>query len=116
MTIGTRLFTWLRGRVVGTDGDGNTYYTEKPRTGLRARRWVIYKGAVEASAVPAEWYSWLHYTSDQPLPTQGRRPWQKPHEPNFTGTAASYRPVGHDYKGGQRPQASSDYESWTPGA
>src|SRR5438445_331736 len=35
MSIGTRLFTWLHGRVVGTDGDGNVYYTEKPRPGTR---------------------------------------------------------------------------------
>jgi NADH:ubiquinone oxidoreductase subunit len=116
MSIGTRLFTWLHGRVVGTDGDGNVYYTEKPRPGLRPRRWVIYNGAAEASAVPPEWHSWLHYTTDQPLPTQGRRVWQKPHLPNATGTAASYRPAGHDYQGGQRARATGDYESWTPGA
>jgi NADH:ubiquinone oxidoreductase subunit len=116
MSIGTRLFTWLRGRVVGTDADGNVYYTEKPRSGLRARRWVMYKGEAEASAVPAEWHSWLHYLSDQPLPTQGRRSWQKPHLANATGTATSYRPAGHDYQGGQRATAHSDYESWTPGA
>lgn len=116
MTIGTRLFTWLRGRVVGTDTDGNVYYTEKPRPGLRARRWVMYKGAVEASAVPAEWNSWLHYMTDEPLPTTGRRPWQKVHLPNATGTAVSYRPAGHDYQGGQRARTHSDYEPWTPGA
>lgn len=116
MTIGTKLFTWLRGRVVGTDGVGNVYYTEKPRGALRPRRWVVYKGAPEASSVPAEWHSWLHYTTDEPLPMQGRRAWQKPHVPNVTGTAASYRPAGHDYNGGQRARSTGDYESWTPGA
>ncbi len=29
MTIGTRLFTWWRGELVGTDQLGNRYYREK---------------------------------------------------------------------------------------
>src|SRR5471030_1164552 len=29
MTIGTRLFTWWRGELVGTDQLGNRYYNEK---------------------------------------------------------------------------------------
>ena len=41
-------------------------------------------------------------------------PWQKPHLPNATGTAASYRPPGHDYEGGHRARATGDYEAWTP--
>jgi hypothetical protein len=28
MTLGTRLLTWLRGELVGTDSDGNRYYRE----------------------------------------------------------------------------------------
>ena len=115
-TIGTRLFTWLRGRVVGRDGEGNVYYEERrPRRGLRVRRWVIYAGAVEASRVPPEWHAWLHYTVDAPLP-QGQRPWQKPHLANLTGTPDGYRPPGHDYAGGRRAAATGDYEAWTPGA
>ena len=116
MNIGTRLFTLLKGRRVGADGAGNVYYTERrPRPGLRARRWVDYAGAPDASAVPAEWHSWLHHTTDAPLPEAGRRPWQKPHLANATGTAAGYRPPGHDYSGGHRAAASGDYEAWTPG-
>jgi NADH:ubiquinone oxidoreductase subunit len=115
-TIGTRIFTWLKGRLVGRDGEGNAYYEEKrPRPGQAARRWVIFAGAPEASKVPPEWHTWLHYTTDTALP-EGRRPWQKSHLPNLTGTAVSYRPVGHDYQGGQRARATGDYEAWTPGA
>jgi NADH:ubiquinone oxidoreductase subunit len=29
MTLGTRLLTWLRGELVGTDSFGNRYYREK---------------------------------------------------------------------------------------
>jgi NADH:ubiquinone oxidoreductase subunit len=117
MTIGTRLFTWLRGKRVGTDSAGNTYFEERrARRGHRARRWVMFRGEPEASAVPPEWHGWLHYMTDQPLPEDRRRPWQKPHEPNLTGTAASYRPPGHDYAGGRRARATGDYEAWTPGS
>ena len=117
MTIGTRLFTYFHGRPVGTDDAGNRYFEEKrPRTGLRTRRWVLYAGAGDASEVPPEWHAWLHYTTDQPIPMASRRPWQIPHKPNLTGTPDSYRPPGHDYKGGHRPKATGDYESWTPGS
>jgi len=117
MNIGTWLFTAMKGRRVGADADGNVYYEErKQRPGHRRRRWVVYAGKPEASAVPSEWHSWLHYTTDTPLPTEQRRPWQKPHLANATGTAASYRPPGHDYAGGKRAAATGDYEAWTPGS
>jgi NADH:ubiquinone oxidoreductase subunit len=115
-TIGTRVFTWLHGRVVGRDASGNTYYQERRgRRGLRQRRWVIYAGVDDASAVPPEWNAWLHYTVDAPLSGEGKRPWQKPHQANATATSASYRPPGHDYVGGHRAPATGDYEAWTPG-
>ena len=123
-TLGTRLMTWLRGELVGTDAYGNSYYrrkNDKP-TGRgggrfsRERRWVIYKGEPEGSKVPPEWHAWLHYTTPAPIPETARRPWQKPHEPNLTGTALGYRPPGHDYQGGQRAAATGDYEAWSPGS
>ncbi len=117
MNIGTRLHTWLHGRLVGRDSLGNAYYEDKrARAGERARRWVMFSGTAEASKVPAEWHSWLHYTTAAALPEQGRRPWQKPHLANLTGTADSYRPAGHDYQGGQRARATGDYEAWKPGS
>jgi len=117
MTLGTRLFTWLRGELVGTDAEGNRYYRDrKAQPGARARRWVLYNGVAEASRVPPEWHGWLHHRTDQPPPPEGRpkRPWQKPHVPNLTGTAAAYRPPGHMLKGGKRPPATGDYEPWRP--
>ena len=117
MNLGTRLTIFLRGRLLGNDAIGNRYYLEKSRRrgSLRARRWVVYAGAKEASAVPAEWHGWLHYTIDMPISEAGKRPWQKPHLPNATGTPLSYRPPGHDYRGGHRAAADGDYKSWTPG-
>ena len=117
MTIGTRLFTWLNGRRVGADGDGNVYYEDKRvRAGSRTRRWVIYMGTPEATKVPPEWHSWLHYTTDAPIKVASPRAWQKPHLANATGTLLGYRPQGHDYQGGHRAAATGDYEAWSPGA
>lgn len=122
ITLGTRLYTWLKGEEVGRDDDGNRYYREKGGgqvhlDSLREeRRWVIYAGDVEASRVPAEWHGWLHHTSSDIPSADGpqRRPWQKQHQPNLTGSSAAYRPPGHVLKGGRRDKATGDYEPWTP--
>lgn len=114
----TRLITLMRGEEVGTDGFGNRYYQDRriPKYGRR-RRWVVYNGEDEASRVPPEWHHWLHYTTDE-VPTGSeakRRPWQKEHLPNLTGTDLAYRPPGHTLKGGLREKATGDYEPWIPG-
>lgn len=117
MTIGTKLFTMLSGAPVGADSQGNRYYRAK-RTpkGRREKRWVVYAGATEASKVPPEWHSWLHYTTDA-IPdeaTARRWPWQKAHVANMTGTAQAYRPPGSLLDRGARPPATGDYEPWRP--
>lgn len=117
MTIGTRLFTWLKGERVGTDAFGNVYYRERGgKAGPRERRWVLYAGEAEASKVPPEWHIWLHHTVDTPPESRPRTPhaWEQPHLPNLTGTAAAYRPPGHVLAGGRRAKATGDYEPWRP--
>ena len=104
--------------LVGTDVHGNRYYqSRKARNGRPGRRYVVFKGQVEASKVPADWHGWLHYTEDTPPPQTGyaAHDWQQPHLPNLTGTTYAYRPDGHVLKGGQRAKATGDYEAWTPG-
>ena len=115
MTIGTRLFTWAKGKLVGTDQQGNRYYIERNGVkGRRVRRWVLYNGAVEASRVPPEWHAWLHYTVDEPLLRSADKPWVKEHSANASGTANAYFPPGDDRQGGIRPHATGDYEAWKP--
>lgn len=106
-TFGTRVFTALQGKKVGTDTQGNIYYQNK--TG--ERRWVIYKnGPVEASRVPADWHGWLHHTfddipSEETLPTKA---WEKEHVPNVTGTMAAYKPAK------EMGDRAAEYEAWRP--
>ncbi|NQZ13806.1 MAG: NADH:ubiquinone oxidoreductase subunit NDUFA12 [Alphaproteobacteria bacterium] len=106
-----------RAKRVGVDDYGNKYYRAKPMKGYkRERRWVIYKGTPEASKVPPEWHGWLHHQTDV-MPSVDdqsfRRPWQKPHKPNLSGTTGAYRPSGFA-EGGQRDKATGDYEAWQP--
>ena len=120
-TLGTLLWTWRKGELVGEDQGGNRYYRERGgrrnvRNNGRERRWVIYRGAPEGSKVPPVWNAWLHHTMLEPPvgqdgPLYG---WQKDHQPNMTGTPLAYRPPGSILKGGRRDKASGDYEPWRP--
>jgi NADH:ubiquinone oxidoreductase subunit len=113
--LGTILFTLAKGHRVGLDPDGNRYYVERnPPKDRREKRWVVFKGEVEASMIPPEWHAWLHHTAQAPLTGASRKPWQKPHECNHTGTAQAYLPPGHDLKGGVRAKATGDYQAWQP--
>ncbi|WP_041793894.1 NADH:ubiquinone oxidoreductase subunit NDUFA12 [Pararhodospirillum photometricum] len=116
MNFGTRLYTRLNGEFVGEDVHGNRYYqSRESRTAslYRRKRWVDYKGKVEASKVPPEWHAWLHHTAEAPLPVSDR-PWGQPHLPNLTGTAHARVPQGDERAGGQRPAATGDYQAWRP--
>ena len=124
MTVGTRIMTWLRGELVGTDAVGNRYFRNKSQRKLergggrfsREKRWVMYSAEPEASRVPPEWHAWLHHTVNE-LPADGGKPkyaWQKPHQPNLTGTPDAYRPPGSLVRGGHRAPTAGDYEAWKP--
>ncbi|WP_127143443.1 NADH:ubiquinone oxidoreductase subunit NDUFA12 [Pelagibacterium montanilacus] len=111
-TLSTRIFTRLRGIRVGEDELGNVYYKGKKDD----RRWVIYNGPAEASAIPAGWHGWMHHRTDV-APSEAvyqAREWEKPHLPNMTGTAQAYRPEGSILTPASRPRVSGDYDAWSP--
>jgi NADH:ubiquinone oxidoreductase subunit len=115
-TIGTRVHTWRFGKRVGQDEFGNTYYTGGKDSEGRTRRWVVYNGYADASAIPPGWHGWMHYRTDI-APTEENyvgREWEKPHVPNMTGTAAAYRPKGSLAGAGERNRVTGDYDAWTP--
>lgn len=114
----TKIKTFFTGKKIGQDEYGNKYYVSKTplsSSSLRKeKRWVIFSGPVEASAIPPLWHAWLHHTTDHiPAKTQILS-WQKPHLPNLSGTPYAYRPKGHTLKGGKRQKATGDYEAWRP--
>jgi NADH:ubiquinone oxidoreductase subunit len=109
-TIGTQIYTKRNGQKVGEDDQGNTYY--QTRDGKR--RWVMFNGEAEASRVSPDWHGWLHHTydespADRPLP---HKAWEKPHQPNLTGTMAAYAPSGSLRQA--QPAERRDYEAWSP--
>lgn len=111
-TLGTWLNTRLSGVEVGRDDQGSVYYRSKKGD----RRWVVFAGDVEASRTPPEWHMWLHRQSatppsETPLPAKA---WEKPWQPNPTGSLAAHAPSGSLHASGVRARATGDYEAWVP--
>jgi len=106
-----KLKFWLRRyQFIGQDKFGNMYY-EKNTLTLK-RRYVIYKGIVEASKVPPLWNSWLHYTRETPPKFKEGNiyKWQRDYQPNLTGTEYAYYPEP------QKKTFSIGYRPWNPDA
>lgn len=115
MILPMRILTAIKGTFVGQDCFGNRYFEERflfSRPRRHPRRWVDYKGRPDGSAVPPEWFGWLHFAYERPLTKTARHPWQKTYIPNQTGTDQAYRP--HAYNENPDSCTSKDYESWRP--
>jgi NADH:ubiquinone oxidoreductase subunit len=111
-TWGTQLWVARFGKYVGSDEFGNKYYQDKKAD----RRYVTYSGYADASSIPPGWHGWMHHRTDV-VPSQAKyvaRAWEKPHEPNLTGTAEAYRPDGSLLNKGERPRVTGDYTAWSP--
>lgn len=117
MSFGTLLYTWFYGYLVGEDSNLNKYYcNSKNFTDINFKRWVIFKGEIEASKIPPHWHAWLHKSIDiPPLNYKHKYVWQKDHEKNLTGTEKAYYPNSHPLSKSYNADAvKSDYESWAP--
>ena len=101
-TLGTKLKTIFFGKLVGTDSTGNKYYESKD-----GKRWVIYSDEIDASKIPNEWYSWIHFTKNkiEKVQDQKKFSWQKSHKPNLTGTDKAYHPKKSENE-------NKKYKSW----
>ena len=102
-TFGTRIKTILFGNFVGKDHLGNKYYESK-----KGKRWVIYNDEIDASKIPVEWYSWMHFTPNKIEKNHDLKKynWQKPHQSNLTGTEAAY------YPNKNKDAIEKKYKSW----
>ena len=102
-TIGTKLKTIFSGKYVGNDFFGNKYYENKS-----GKRWVIYANEIDASKIPIEWYSWMHFISNkiEKKHDLNKYNWQKPHQFNQTGTENAYHPNKNN------EQIKKKYSSW----
>ena len=102
-TFGTRLKTIFFGKFVGDDELGNKYYESK-----NGKRWVIYADTIDASKIPVEWYSWMHFTPNKIERTHNlnKYDWQKPHQAILTVTDKAYYP----YK--EKDVTKKKYKFW----
>ena len=116
MSFGTKIYTWLYGKLVGIDEVGNKYYTNKnDKSNLNDKRWVIFSGEIEASKIPPHWHAWLHKTIDKPpLEYQHKYDWQKDHLHNPTGTSEAYFPNSHPLSKLKESKTKKEYETWKP--
>ena len=117
MNIGTKLYTLFRGYYIGKDSDGNKYYTNsKKYNNKKSKRWVIFKGEVEASKIPPHWHAWLHKITDEPpIDYKHKYSWQKDHIQNKTGTKDAYFPSSHPLsKSSKEYLPKTDYDAWEP--
>jgi len=107
-TIGTFIYTIFFGKFVGKDESGNKYYENRHKE----KRWVIYKGEINASKITSDWYSWIHHINEKnPLEKKiDKFAWQKPHEENRTGTSKAYKPN----KISKKNKNFKKYEIWKP--
>lgn len=118
-TWGTRFWTARQGVFVGEDEFGNRYFRSRKADGPSGfeRRMVVYaNGYADPTTIPPGWYGWMHYRTHTP-PTEGEyapREWEKPHQPNRTGTSLAYRPDGSLLNKGVRPRVTGDYDAWSP--
>ena len=97
---------FVAGKYSGKDQFGNKYYSNS-----KEKRWVIYKNDVEASKIPPEWHSWMHFLKrNTPSNNEKNYSWQKQHQENLTGTKKAYKPEGSlssDLK-----KSNKKYETW----
>ena len=112
-TVGTNLFTFLKGKKIGQDYLGNSYFESKDKE----KRWCIYCDQSEASRISPEWNSWLRFISNTvPASNIITYDWQKHFKGNVTGLDGAYKPsitragrLDEDLDNYQ-----SDYKAWKP--
>ena len=112
MSLGTFLYTWLYGKQVGIDEFDNKYYcNSKNFQDIGAKRWVIFKGEIEASKIPPHWHAWLHKSIDvPPIDYSHKYDWQKNHQQNLTGTSEAHKP--HGSLTSNTKKNMKKYETW----
>ena len=72
---------------------------------------MIYKDNIEASKIPPEWFSWIHFLSrNKPSDKIKKFSWQKEHVENLTGTNRAYKPEGS--LASDSKKNTKKYETW----
>ncbi len=106
-TLGTLIYTLLKGKLAGKDEFGNKYYSDSKGK----KRWVVYNDITESSMIPPEWHLWIHFLAqNKPSENQTKFKWQKKHEGNLTGTSKAHKPEGSLVYSNKKDMKK--YETW----
>ena len=66
---------------------------------------------IEATKIPPEWHSWIHFTTQNPPSEKVNKfSWQKEHEENLTGTNKAHKPDGSLFS--ESKKNMKKYETW----
>ena len=112
-TVGTKLYTYLKGKKVGEDYFGNYFYESRDKR----NRWCIYSYQSDASKICPEWNSWLRFiTNSCPTDEAMTYEWQKRFSGNLTGLDGAYKPeiLRANRKNEDLDRYQSDYKAWKP--
>ena len=112
-TVGTKLYTYLKGKKVGEDYFGNYFYESRDKR----NRWCIYSYQSDASKISPEWNSWLRFiTNSCPTDEAMTYEWQKSFSGNLTGLDGAYKPeiLRANKKNEELDRYQSDYKAWKP--
>jgi NADH:ubiquinone oxidoreductase subunit len=112
-TVGTKLYTYLKGKKVGEDYFGNYFYESRDKR----NRWCIYSYQSDASKISPEWNSWLRFiTNSCPTDEAMTYEWQKRFRGNLTGLDCAYKPeiLRANKKNEDLDRYQSDYKAWKP--
>ena len=110
--------TWRYGKRVGEDEFGNVYYEGGTDSEGRTRRWVIYNGYAEASAIPPGWHGWMHHRVDVAAAErrlQAARLAEAASRRTSPARRQAYRPKGSVLTNEQRPRSPATTTPGRPG-
>ena len=111
--IGTILYSFLNGKKIGEDQQGNSFYIHKKN---KKKRWVLYKSQIDPTILDVKWQIWLTDTNidNETEINNINFKWQKNKKANLTGTPNSYHPVSNSRKEKKAIKKLNKNSIWKP--
>ena len=111
--IGTILHSFLNGKKVGEDNQGNKFYIHKKN---KKKRWVLYKKNIDPTNLEVKWQIWLteNDKDNEIIISNSSYKWQKNKKANPTGTVDSYHPAAPSKKEKMNFNEKNKSSVWKP--
>ena len=110
--IGTILYSLIKGKKVGQDNHGNTFYVHRKN---KKKRWVLYKKQIDPTSLEVKWQIWLTAINiNDKITNNNNYSWQKSKKANLTGTIKAYHPSNENSKEKKFINKQKKNEIWKP--